>query len=83
MDFKGLKPGNKVVRKNGNVVMTIQRYAKLYNSLVGWHTDKNFVICTWYDKDKGRIEEIIHQRHLVKVKSRDIPDVKLYTRPNY
>lgn len=75
-----LKPGDKVIRNNGKVLMTIIRYPKMYNRLTGWYEDKNFAVCSWYDAERGRVEEVIPQTCLSKVNSRNIVGIKPYER---
>lgn len=78
-----LKPGDKVVRKNGKVIMQALRYPKMYHKFLGWHEDQNFLVCSWYDTHKGRVEEIIPQVCLSKVKQRNIPHLKSYKNSEY
>lgn len=48
-----LKPGDRVQRTDGGPIMIVQGYAKKYNVFMGWHEDRNTVVCSWYDLNKG------------------------------
>lgn len=75
------KPGDKVLKRDSQVLMTVQRYAKLYNNFVGWYHDRNFLVCSWYDSSNGYQEEVFHQKNLIKPTKKQIIAAKKFIRP--
>lgn len=80
MNVHRFKPGDKVIKRNGQVLMTVQRYAKVYNNFIGWHHDKNFLVCSWYDIEKGYQEEIFNQRNLVRPSKNQLINARKFER---
>lgn len=61
-----IKPGDRVKSSKCGPVMTVQKYSKKYNFLIGWHEDHNSVECTWYDPKEGYKKRTFLTKNLMK-----------------
>ena len=59
------KPGDRVREKTGGPIMIVQRYAREYSPLLGWHESNHEVECSWYEHEYK--SKVIHQHSLIKV----------------
>lgn len=61
------KQGDRVQKKTGGPVLTVQRYINEYNPWIGWHKSKNTVECSFWHSRKGYQKILLHQNNLVKL----------------